>query len=156
MLLASHRRSPAARHSPPPITNCAAHPSPFPAAHPPPLPHLLAGGPFPVIGGPGHAPLTAFLQSWPKTLAAPPKALLVVSAHWEEPVATVTSAARPTLLYDYSGFPPEAYQLKYPAPGSPQLADRVAAALQAAGLECRKDGKRGLDHGGSGGRAASG
>lgn len=66
----------------------------------------------------------------------------------QEPVATVTTAAQPSLLFDYGGFPPEAYALKYPAPGSPALAGRVAAALQAAGIECRKDGTRGFDHGG--------
>ncbi|KAL4457727.1 hypothetical protein ABPG75_012592 [Micractinium tetrahymenae] len=105
------------------------------------------GGPFPVIGGPGHASLTAFLKAWPKSLAQQPKALLVVSGHWESDVPTVTSAPQSELIYDYYGFPPEAYQLKYPAPGSPQLADKVCSLLKAAGLECRKDAKRGWDHG---------
>ena len=59
----------------------------------------------------------------------------------------MTSAPQPSLVYDYSGFPPEAYKLQYPAPGSPQLADRVCALLGAKGLECRKDAKRGWDHG---------
>ena len=45
------------------------------------------------------------------------------------------------------GFPPESYKLKYPAPGSPELADKVAGLLKAAGMECRKDAKRGFDHG---------
>lgn len=66
-------------------------------------PVYCAGGPFPVIGGPGHASLTAFLKAWPATLASKPKALLVVSGHHEEPVATVTSAPRPELIYDYHG-----------------------------------------------------
>ncbi|KAL4442993.1 hypothetical protein ABPG77_008484 [Micractinium sp. CCAP 211/92] len=106
-----------------------------------------AGGPLPVIGGPGHASLTSFLKAWPKSLAQQPKALLVVSAHWEENAPTVTAAPQPELIYDYYGFPPESYKLSYPAPGSPELADRVCSLLKAAGMECRKDPKRGWDHG---------
>lgn len=199
-----------------------------------------AGGPLPVIGGPGHASLTSFLKAWPKSLAQQPKALLVVSAHWEvrwrskaarcrvttlcgavqlpscpsphpslpllrrfsgcapalqEKEPTVTAAPQPELIYDYYGFPPESYKLSYPAPGSPELADKVCSLLkvrpalqpqlfcslcellgcagrrlgrqrcpisrgtvfpvclpscldtQAAGMECRKDPKRGWDHG---------
>ncbi|KAL4858007.1 4',5'-DOPA dioxygenase extradiol [Chlorella vulgaris] len=105
------------------------------------------GGPFPVIGGPGHAKLSAFLKSYASSLPVLPKGLLVVSAHWEEPQATVTSGAQPPLIYDYYGFPPESYELKYPAPGSPQLADRVCSLLKVAGMACRKDGQRGWDHG---------
>lgn len=91
---------------------------------------LLTGGPFPVIGGPGHQKLTAFLKSYAATLPAPPTALLVVSGHWEESTPSVTSASNPALVYDYYGFSPESYELKYPAPGSPKLADRVCSLLQ--------------------------
>ncbi|PSC71563.1 dioxygenase [Micractinium conductrix] len=105
------------------------------------------GGPFPVIGGPGHAGLTKFLKAWPTSLPEPPKALLVVSGHWETAVPTVTSAPRPELIYDYHGFPPESYEINYPAPGDPQLADKVCSLLKAAGMECQKDAKRGFDHG---------
>lgn len=74
-----------------------------PTNHLPAFPSLLAGGPFPVIGGPGHAGLTKFLKAWPTSLPEPPKALLVVSGHWETAVPTVTSAPRPELIYDYHG-----------------------------------------------------
>jgi aromatic ring-opening dioxygenase catalytic subunit (LigB family) len=76
-----------------------------------------------------------------------PEALLVVSAHWEEPVVTVQSGARPPLLYDYYGFPPETYQLTWPAPGAPRVAERVRGLLAAAGIESRSDEERGFDHG---------
>ncbi len=59
----------------------------------------------------------------------------------------MTASAAPPLIYDYSGFPPESYVLDYKPPGSPALAARVAALLAAAGLPCRLDAARGLDHG---------
>ena len=76
-----------------------------------------------------------------------PQALLVVSAHWEEEVVTVQSGASPPLLFDYSGFPPETYQLTWPAPGAPGVAARVRALLGAAGIASREDAARGFDHG---------
>lgn len=65
----------------------------------------------------------------------------------QESVATVTSGSNPPLIYDYYGFPPESYQLKYPAPGNPALAHKVAKLIQNAGIECREDPQRGFDHG---------
>ncbi|HEY2511641.1 MAG TPA: class III extradiol ring-cleavage dioxygenase [Polyangiaceae bacterium] len=76
-----------------------------------------------------------------------PKALLVISAHWEAPVPTVMTSARPPMLYDYYGFPPESYTLQWPAPGEPALAARVRALLGAAGIESAEDARRGFDHG---------
>ena len=76
-----------------------------------------------------------------------PDAILVVSAHWEEPVAAVTSAPNPGLLYDYYGFPDEAYSIRYPAAGSPDLAARIAELLRAGGFECLQDPARPFDHG---------
>jgi aromatic ring-opening dioxygenase catalytic subunit (LigB family) len=76
-----------------------------------------------------------------------PQALLVVSAHWEEPVVTVQSGAQPPLLFDYRGFPPETYELTWPAPGATAVAARVRALLDAAGIESRADEQRGFDHG---------
>ncbi|WP_224240148.1 DODA-type extradiol aromatic ring-opening family dioxygenase [Hyalangium gracile] len=84
------------------------------------------------------------VRALPKT---PPKALLVVSAHWEEPVPTVMTAERPPMYYDYYGFPPESYQLTWPAPGQPKLAARVQELLGAAGFQTAMDSKRGFDHG---------
>ncbi len=65
----------------------------------------------------------------------------------QENVATVTSGINPSLIYDYHGFPAESYNYKYPAPGSPALAQRVATLLTTAGIECRQDPNRGFDHG---------
>jgi aromatic ring-opening dioxygenase catalytic subunit (LigB family) len=76
-----------------------------------------------------------------------PRALLVVSAHWEQPVATVLAHPQPDLLYDYYGFPPHTYQLTWPAPGAPELADRVRALLAEAQIASAEDRERGFDHG---------
>ena len=88
-----------------------------------------------------------WLRSIGETLPDAPRALLVVSAHWEAPVPTTTSAAAPPLLYDYQGFPPHTYALRWPAPGSPELAARAEGLLSAAGIACAADPMRGLDHG---------
>lgn len=88
-----------------------------------------------------------FLESLASTLPAEPKSLLVISGHWEEPAFTASAAAQPQLIYDYSGFPAETYQLKWPAPGDPALAARVSALLQGAGLPSSTDPQRGYDHG---------
>lgn len=75
------------------------------------------------------------------------KALCVISAHWETPQVTVQTGAAPPLLYDYSGFPPHTYQLKWPAPGAPAQAARALALLKAAGIPTATDARRGFDHG---------
>ncbi|MDJ1634123.1 dioxygenase [Agrobacterium rhizogenes] len=76
-----------------------------------------------------------------------PKAILVVSGHWEEPGFTISSGARPGMVYDYHGFPEYLYQIKYDAPGSPALAKRVLDLLQARGFDAGLDPARGFDHG---------
>jgi aromatic ring-opening dioxygenase catalytic subunit (LigB family) len=91
--------------------------------------------------------LAGWLRNVPLALPETPKALLVVSAHWEAPAPTVTSAPAPPLLFDYYGFPPHTYQLTWPAPGSPELASRVRGLLAGAGIESSEDGRRGFDHG---------
>lgn len=113
------------------------------------LPH--GGGPWPFVDL-GMDPaendaLAAFLRAVPSTLPAPPRALLVISAHWEASVPTVSTAAKPPMLYDYYGFPPASYQLQWPAPGDPALAARVRALLGEAGVHTAEDGQRGYDHG---------
>jgi len=92
-------------------------------------------------------PLATWLREMPGTLPETPKALLVVSAHWEAPVPTVTSASAPPLFYDYYEFPPDMYQLAWGAPGSPRLAERVRGLLSGAGIDSGADGRRGFDHG---------
>lgn len=76
-----------------------------------------------------------------------PSAIIVVSAHWEEDVVTITQGARPPIIYDYYGFPKAAYQIQYPAPGAPSLAEKIHAALAANQIESRLDDQRGFDHG---------
>ena len=88
-----------------------------------------------------------FLEGLAQTLPAPPKAILVVSGHWEESAFTVSAAAHPELIFDYSGFPEHTYQLTWPAPGSPELAERVAGLLHQAGVPSSVSPTRGFDHG---------
>lgn len=113
------------------------------------LPH--GGGPWPWVelgfDSSGNAELAAYLQSVAKLPRQRPKALLVISAHWEERVPTVMTAAKPPMLYDYYGFPDESYQIQWPAPGSPEVAARVREVLKAAGIPSQEDGARGFDHG---------
>ena len=92
-------------------------------------------------------PMANYLKGINAQLPATPSALLVVSAHWEEEVPTVLASAQPPLLYDYDGFPPETYALKWDAAGSPLLATRVQNLLGAAGIASATDGRRGFDHG---------
>jgi len=92
-------------------------------------------------------PLAAWLSSFAGTLKRAPRAILVISAHWEEDEFTVTGQAHPPLLFDYYGFPEHTYQLQYPAPGSPELARQVCDLLAHAGIPARIDTQRGFDHG---------
>ena len=82
------------------------------------------GGPLPLLGDPSHQAMVAFMRRLPERLRKP-DAILVVSAHWEEDVATLLGSPTPGLLYDYYGFPDEAYEITYPAPGNPVLAERI-------------------------------
>ena len=114
------------------------------------IPH--GGGPWPFVDmgfddPQEFAALSGYLKSLRSVPKAPPKALLVISAHWEEPVPTVMTSPRPPMLYDYYGFPPAAYALTWPAPGAPHLAARVRELLGAAGIETASDSQRGYDHG---------
>ncbi len=117
------------------------------------IPH--GGGPWPFMDFPagpdGKKPwgdLDAFLKGLDAEIGRRPKAILVVSGHWErEPVPTVSTAAHPGMLYDYSGFPEETYRLSYPAPGSPEVARRAKALLETAGIPAAEDATRGYDHG---------
>lgn len=76
-----------------------------------------------------------------------PAAIVVVSAHWESAGLLVTSAAKPQTWHDFGGFPPELYQVQYPAPGNPQLAKDIVRRLNDAGLPARTDERRPFDHG---------
>lgn len=74
-----------------------------------------------------------------------PKAILCVSAHWETEGVAVTTGEKPDTIHDFRGFPKELHELAYPAPGSPELARRVAELLEPEAVAL--DAERGLDHG---------
>lgn len=76
-----------------------------------------------------------------------PSAILVISAHWETSIPTVSRAALPETTHDFSGFPEALYKLRYPAPGAPEMAQGAALALQQAGIPVLLDDTHGLDHG---------
>ena len=114
------------------------------------LPH--GGGPWPFMhepmgGAEGWAEMDRYMRALNMVPTERPEAILVISAHWEERAPTIQSGANPPLLYDYSGFPPETYELEWPAPGAPDLAGEVVAHLQRAGFDTRLDEARGFDHG---------
>lgn len=108
------------------------------------IPH--GGGPMPLLSEEGYEQMNPFLREFSSTISQP-EAIVVVSAHWEEPVVSITAHKNPPMLYDYSGFPSESYQFKYPAPGRPRLASRIQAMLAIAGIEAAMDYERGFDHG---------
>ena len=104
------------------------------------------GGPLPLLDEPRHLAMNAFLREFPQSLDRP-DAIVVVSAHWEETLVSVTAGRTPPMIFDYYGFPPETYEYSYPAPGHPELASRVHRLLGEAGIESRLDTERGFDHG---------
>lgn len=91
--------------------------------------------------------LQTYLEAIDSGLPATPDAIVVVSAHWEEPEVVITSGRAPGLIYDYYGFPQHTYELKYPAPGHPDLAARAGELLTAAGHPVRLSPTQGWDHG---------
>jgi aromatic ring-opening dioxygenase catalytic subunit (LigB family) len=97
--------------------------------------------------GPLYQRLATSLADIPRQIGRRPDAILMISAHWEEPVFTVMGHPHPPMIYDYGGFPPHTYQVHYDAPGAPVLARRVQALIEAAGLPTRIDPERGFDHG---------
>ena len=88
-----------------------------------------------------------WLRGLVDVVGARPRAILVVSAHWEQPLATVSAQAAPGLLFDYGGFPEHTYRLAWPAPGAPALAADIRGLLDDAGFASAEDHARGLDHG---------
>src|SRR5512146_621766 len=104
------------------------------------------GGPLPILGDASHQAMLDFMTRLPARLHKP-EAILVISAHWEESAATLMGAPNPPMFYDYYGFPDAAYNITYPAPGSPALAERIAAILQENHFKTGIDPRRGFDHG---------
>ena len=108
------------------------------------VPH--GGGPMPLLGEANHRELTAFLKSVSADLPRP-TAIVVVTAHWEENLVTLSSSPAPGMLYDYDGFPPESYAFKYPVAGDPALAQHIAQLFEHHGIKSHLDAARALDHG---------
>ncbi len=104
------------------------------------------GGPLPILGDEGHKAMVDFMLQLPSQLRKP-DAILVISAHWEESSATLLGSNTPPMLYDYYGFPAEAYEITYPAPGSPDYANRIVQLLEKSKIPARIDAERGFDHG---------
>ncbi|CAK4069303.1 unnamed protein product [Aphanomyces euteiches] len=114
------------------------------------------GGPMPylvTVTDPEQGPTRAFLENVASQWlglndpATKPAAIVLVTAHWEENVVTISSSEKHELLYDYYGFPPEAYNLKYDAPGSPSLAQKIKSLLTDASIPSQLNPTRGWDHG---------
>jgi 4,5-DOPA dioxygenase extradiol len=104
------------------------------------------GGPLPLLGDPGHREMVSCLEHIASTIPKP-DALVVVSAHWEKRLPTITSGATPPLIYDYSGFPAESYNIRYPCGGEPSLARKIHKLLSDSEIRSELDEKRGFDHG---------
>ena len=108
------------------------------------------GGPWPYMNAEARRPfakLEQSLRALPQQLPQKPEAILIVSGHWEEREFAVMSSSAPPMVYDYGGFPEELYHIRYPAAGSPRLAERAHSLIQQAKLPARLNAERGFDHG---------
>lgn len=108
------------------------------------------GGPWPWIKDllpVDMSKLEAALQAIPDEIGVTPRAILMVSAHWEESEFTIQTHPNPPMVYDYGGFPDFTYEIQYPAPGSPEVGARIGELLREAGITAREDANRGFDHG---------
>jgi len=109
------------------------------------------GGPWPWMkaeaGGRAYDQLEASLHDVRRELGQPPRAVLMISAHWEADRFLLSSAPHPAMEYDYYGFPEYTYRIRYAAPGAPALAETVRAMLERGGVASGLDPKRGFDHG---------
>ena len=108
------------------------------------IPH--GGGPLPLLGDPGHQEMNEFLIEMAQRFNKP-AAIIVISAHWEEEIPTITGSQLPPLIYDYYGFPDEAYDIEYPVKGDSALAHKLFSLLKENGISAKLDDQRGLDHG---------
>lgn len=108
------------------------------------------GGPWPYMpeAAQSNAALSASLRDIPRQTGKRPKAIVMVSAHWETTgVFTVMTNPKPAMLYDYYGFPEHTYRIEYPAAGSVDLAGKIMNRLARAQLPVAADDSRGFDHG---------
>lgn len=106
------------------------------------------GGPLPVLGEENNREIAEALKSVARLVDLNRlKAIILVTAHREEDVVTISSGERNELIYDYNNFPPESYKLKYAARGDPILAGRLNEAFRNANIASKLDDHRGWDHG---------
>ena len=107
------------------------------------------GGPWPFVPGlrEQYAVTESEFRNLPNLLPTRPKAVLVITGHWEAAEFTVSTAEHPPMDYDYVGFPAHTYHIQYPAPGSPALAARIRELLDMAAIPSSEDPRRGFDHG---------
>lgn len=114
------------------------------------IPH--GGGPWHVMedymGDPeGYGMLKNYLEKLGKEYREKIDSLLIVSAHWEEPLPTIHFGGKPSMFYDYYGFPDFTYRLRWPAPGNPELAAYIEQIMKQAGFQTERETERGYDHG---------
>src|SRR5450631_1342622 len=112
---------------------------------PPLMPALFVGH-----GNPMNAiEETVYARAWREEAAfiPRPKAILCISAHWETEGTFVTSMPQPKTIHDFYGFPDALYQVRYPAPGSPELAERVHSLVTSCAVRLDDGYSWGLDHG---------
>ena len=112
------------------------------------VPH--GGGPAFFMTGPMHEmfePMAKYLRHSLDSLAERPRAIIVITAHWEASPIAINAMDNPSLLYDYYGFPPETYEIDYRASGSPELAQKISDLFTLAAINHRLDKERGWDHG---------
>lgn len=112
------------------------------------IPH--GGGPcFFMDWNPPHEwdRMATFLRGLSLTLPEKPKGIVMISAHWLEETITITGSSNPELIYDYYGFPAHTYELKYPAKGDPEVAQKIVQLLEVANIPAKIDPTRGFDHG---------
>lgn len=108
------------------------------------------GGPWPWLDGQWRSyydQLEASLRDIPRQIGRTPRAVLMISGHWEAPGFEVMASPAPGMVYDYHGFPEHTYRIRYPAPGDVALATEVRDRIAAAGLPTALDAERGYDHG---------
>jgi aromatic ring-opening dioxygenase catalytic subunit (LigB family) len=108
------------------------------------------GGPWPWMRdrfGSAYDKLEQSLQDVRHQVGSVPRAILMISGHWEENSFMVSSSPKPPMYYDYSGFPQHTYEIRYDAPGDPGLAETVRDLLRQGGLPTGLDPRRGFDHG---------
>lgn len=108
------------------------------------IPH--GGGPLPILGHQGHKLLINFFKSLSKNLIKP-SLIILISAHWEEEIVTITSSDNPKLIYDYYGFPDESYNIEYPALGNKEYSIKIKNVLEKHNIKAKLDEERGFDHG---------